>query len=506
MTITLTDLQAAALRRAKAWFETGTAAQQVFSIAGYAGTGKSTIVRFLVEDLGLADDEVLYGTFTGKAAHVLRKKGTPCQTIHSLIYRVHEASEEEIAAARKRLEKAEADARDLAGIERVVADAKIQALKTEITDLRRPRFGLNPESAVRDCKLLVLDEVSMVGPEMEADIISFGKPVLILGDPGQLPPIKGAGAFTRREPDVMLTEIHRQAAESAVIRLATMARTGEFIPYGQHDDYVWKMSGRDVGPAQLLNGGQVICGLNASRIGLNNAMRRAAGFEGALPTGRGEKIICLKNDHALGLLNGMFLELGAIEAVDDERFRATITSDEGGLVGGRNLRGKPNRLSLYAGHFLDHQTLDPQRDERDWKIKRRLIEATFGWAITCHKAQGSQWENVIVIDDHWAKPGSIAPDGSIPRSRGRKAGWLSSIRKARAQCRMCAGGTLKKPSAAAKPKSSTSSALRGGRPMTAATYTARFPTILTITLVGAGTRPAHAHTAAAPPRRRSSTS
>ena len=76
---------------------------------------------------------------------------------------------------------------------------------------------------------------------MARDLLAFGKPILVLGDPGQLPPIKGDGAFTSDAPDVMLTEIHRQAGESAIIRLATMARQGQPIPYGEHDAFVWKM-------------------------------------------------------------------------------------------------------------------------------------------------------------------------------------------------------------------------------------------------------------------------
>ena len=85
-----------------------------------------------------------------------------------------------------------------------------------------------------DLRLIVLDEVSMVGDQMACDLMSFGKPILVVGDPGQLPPIQGEGAFTKDMPDVMLTEIHRQAAESAVIRLATMARQGEPIGFGRN--------------------------------------------------------------------------------------------------------------------------------------------------------------------------------------------------------------------------------------------------------------------------------
>jgi len=342
-----------------------------------------------------------------------RKSGMPCSTIHRLIYRVSEATGAEIATARHKLEELEVAALALYGAERVAADAEIAALRISLKQMRQPRFGLNEESLVRDCRLVVLDEVSMVGPEMAADLLSFGKRILVLGDPGQLPPIKGAGAFTAQEPDVMLTEIHRQAAESAVIRLATMARLGEPIPYGQHDEFAWKMSQRNVTAEMLLNGAQVICGLNATRFALNNAMRRAAGFDGGpLPTGPGEKVICLKNDHSLGLLNGMFIELDAVEQIDDQRFQAIIKTEEGDFVGGENSRGKPRRMPLYSGHFFDHERLDPERDDRDWKVKKRLIEATFGWAITGHKAQGSQWENVIVLDDKWG------------RSREQRAQWL----------------------------------------------------------------------------------
>ena len=408
--ISLSAAQTAALRAIREWFLSGTAIQQIFRLFGFAGTGKSTIVKHVIDELGLDDGEVLQACFTGKASYVLkRKSGISCSTIHRLIYRVSEASEAEIAATRQKLEEFETAALALYGAERVAADAEIAALRMGLKEMRQPRFGLNKGSPVWDCKLIVLDEVSMVGPDMAADLLSFGKPILVLGDPGQLPAIKGAGAFTGQEPDVMLTEIHRQAAESAVTRLATMAREGIAIPYGPHDELVCKMSSRNVTAAQLLNGGQVICGLNKTRFALNNAMRKAAGFNGsALPTGPGEKIICLKNDHALGLLNGMFLELDGIESADEKRFRAVVTTEEGEVVGGK----EPPKLPIYAGHFLDHEMLDPKRDDRDWRVKKRLVEATYGWAITCHKAQGSQWENVIVIDDKWG------------RTRDQRAQWL----------------------------------------------------------------------------------
>ncbi|MBI3446259.1 MAG: ATP-binding domain-containing protein, partial [Magnetospirillum sp.] len=169
---------------------------------------------------------------------------------------------------------------------------------------------------------------------------------------------------------------------------------------GQYDDHAWKMRMADVTPDQALRGGQVICGKNATRFQLNNALRRAAGFGGTfLPTGPSEKIICLKNQSDLGLINGMFLSLADIADEGSQYFSAVVTDEDGTHVGPPARNGRPGRLRIYKGHFEDHVALDPNRHDRDWRDKKKLTEATFGWAITCHKAQGSQWENVVVWDD-----------------------------------------------------------------------------------------------------------
>lgn len=409
--ITPSDTQARAIAAIKDWFTNRTDRQQVFRLFGYAGTGKSTVLKFALAELGLDSHRsdsgdghcvpgVVTATFTGKAALVLRRKGTPARTIHSLIYSVIEATEEEVAEAARKIEEAEKDARKLKGFDRTTAEAAIEAMRQTLSQMKKPRFALNPQSDAAHARLIVLDEVSMVGEEMARDLMSFGKPILVLGDPGQLPPIKGEGAFTNEAPDVMLTEIHRQAAESAIIRLATMARQGEPIGFGQYDTFVWKMRKMDVTPEQALRGGQVICGLNATRLQLNNAMRRAAGFgDGRLPSGPGEKVICLKNQNDLGLINGMFVTLDDIVDEGSLFFSATVVDEDGNPIGRPDADGRCARLRIYKGHFEDHVAFDRHRHDRDWKHKRNLTEATFGWAITGHKSQGSQWENVIVWDD-----------------------------------------------------------------------------------------------------------
>jgi exodeoxyribonuclease-5 len=397
--ITPSPQQAEAIRAIVEWFRHRTHEQQTFNLFGYAGTGKSTILTYAIAALGLSAEvnaprmtpRVVFAAFTGKAALVMTRKGTPASTIHSLIYRVSEATQDEIERVEQELADLQGHRGMMRPAERSFAETQIRKLQLRLSDIHQPQFVLNDQSAVRDAELIVLDEVSMVGPEMAADLLAFGKPILVLGDPGQLPPIKGMGAFTEAAPDVMLTEIHRQAGESAIVRLATMARQHQSIPYGAHDAFVWKMPRHSVTPAQMLNGGQVICGRNATRLHLNVGMKRAAGLMNIYPDGRDEKIICLKNRNDLGLINGMFLTLADIEHEDRLAFRATVTTEDGARIGGRQ--------RFYKGHFDDHVTPDPERGRRDWREMRGLIETTWGYAITCHKAQGSQFPTVVVYDD-----------------------------------------------------------------------------------------------------------
>ena len=245
---TPSDLQARAIREIKDWFLHRTAEQQVFRVFGYAGVGKTTLTRHAIDELGLETmtkepngsggclaDGVLYAAFTGKAALVMTRKGTPASTIHSLIYRVSEATPEEIERVEQEIAEIRAKLPTLDPAVRLFEESRLRSLEIRLDNIHEPRFVFNGQSLVRDAALIVLDEVSMVGDDMARDLLAFGKPILVLGDPGQLPPIRGEGAFTKAQPDVMLTEIHRQAGESAIIRLATMARQGLPIPYGEHD-------------------------------------------------------------------------------------------------------------------------------------------------------------------------------------------------------------------------------------------------------------------------------
>src|SRR5712672_1839075 len=188
-----TPHQDAALKAVAAWLKARPGSRgtpQIFRLFGYAGTGKTTLARHLAEDV---DGKVVFAAFTGKAALVMRRKGcTDASTIHSMIYRARESGEE------------------------------------------TPSFELWDEAPASKAKLIVVDECSMVDAELARDLMSFGVPLLVLGDPAQLPPIQGGGFFTDAAPDAMLTEVHRQARDDPIVRLSMMIRAGSTLPQGRY--------------------------------------------------------------------------------------------------------------------------------------------------------------------------------------------------------------------------------------------------------------------------------
>ena len=121
----------------------------------------------------------------------------------------------------------------------------------------------------------------MVDEELGRDLLSFGTPVLVLGDPAQLAPVKGGGFFTEAEPDVMLTEVHRQARDDPIIRLSMIVREGEraraTASYGESR----VISPRATSTASaVLAADQVLVGLNKTRRAYNARIRELLGLRG----------------------------------------------------------------------------------------------------------------------------------------------------------------------------------------------------------------------------------
>jgi exodeoxyribonuclease V len=347
--------QAEAIKKIVAWYR-DRRGPQVFYVAGFAGVGKSVTANLAIEELRskCGVRKVKTAAYTGKAALVLRRKGVEgAQTIHSLIY---------------------------------------TAIEDEETG--EIRFVLSDESPAADADLIVLDECSMVGQELAADVVSFGKRILVLGDPGQLPPISGEGAFTNREPDVFLREIHRQAKESPIIELATLAREGKPLPAGFDRGGVRVLPlNKETQPLIYREETQPICGLNRVRMTYNLRIRRMRGFDGELPQ-VGERIMCRKNNREEGLFNGGMGTLLAIESAHDGVPGTYVMDVKMDDLASAN-HGLIVDPYLFRRHFTNGEAKKLQFAGRG----PRLEEMDWSAVITAHVSQGSSWDDVTVIDD-----------------------------------------------------------------------------------------------------------
>ena len=333
--------QDAALKSVDRWLHKGES--QVFRLFGYAGVGKTTLARHFAEHAG---GDVAFAAFTGKAAHVLRSKGCAgATTIHALIYR---------------------PTGDEPGIEGELS------------------FSIRRDAPASKADLIILDECSMVDEELGRDLLSFGKPVLVLGDPAQLPPVKGGGFFTDAPPDFMLTEIHRQAADNPIIRASMDIRAGA----EPHDaGGACRIISRDeLETDDVIAADQVLVGTNRTRKKFNDRIRSLKEYDGHTPQA-GEKLVCLRNNKKKGLLNGGIWTVTLKKTPRGRKSRMVIAPEDG---------GKQISISVPTAMFTDGPENVP------WEQKRGADEFDYGYALTVHKAQGSQWDNVVLFDESYA--------------------------------------------------------------------------------------------------------
>lgn len=379
-----TSSQRAALDAVIDWHQSSD--RQVFRLFGYAGVGKTTIAREIPHLLAGACGHsllVLYAAYTGKAAHVLRTKGcTGASTLHSLIYRPVPRDHVNIGRLREQL----------AGAQLVQDYARQLELQGQIAaaerDRDKPAFELNPDSDLAEADLLIVDEVSMVGPELAADLLSFGVKVLVLGDPAQLPPIGGAGALVNTAPDVLLTEVHRQAEGNPILALATRVRQGGRLTPA--DQFAWL----DV--EQMLHADQVIVGRNATRWSVIRAMRAARGRDLRLPE-PGDRVMCLKNNRALEVFNGQQFWVLGVSEPDPRSCTITLTVLPDDAIHDDE-PAAPREIEVIRSGFWDHEG---QRVAQVAGWTGTAAAMTWAEAITCHKAQGSEWGHVAVVDESW---------------------------------------------------------------------------------------------------------
>jgi ATP-dependent exoDNAse (exonuclease V) alpha subunit len=313
---------------------------QLFRLFGYAGTGKTELAR----EIGYSRSGVHFAAFTGKAAHVLQQRGCePVSTIHKLIY------------------------------------------NTEyIPGTGWYRYLKEPDE-LGAIGLFIIDECSMVDEDLARDLMSFDIPILVIGDPGQLPPINGAGYFMGAEPDAMLEEIHRQARESAILRLADSVRRGEPLPKRGFKDGGVTVTDPCIDDLEAYD--VVLAGTNDTRWDWNTRRRRKFGFNHRGPPQTGEIIICLRNDyyHVDGdpVFNGSLWRIKDVELTTAKRIP----------IAALTIADQYNGRSTVKVPLECFKNGDPPPPHSE------LQHFDFGYALTAHKAQGSEWKNILLIDE-----------------------------------------------------------------------------------------------------------
>lgn len=386
--ITLSDQQQAASDRFSQWlddFQAGTATRPFFVLQGFAGTGKSFTINHIIDDLEL---EANFMAYTGKAALVLRKySGVEATTIHSACY--------------KYLGTDTARMKELYGLQQEgdLDEEQLAEIKREMDELRQPRFELNREAFPKDSnRVLVLDECSMVDNNMLKDLTSYGIPIIALGDRGQLRPISGTGALFGGAPDAELTEIRRQALESPIIRWSMLARERKPLPPTNFDtwqvDEAAKIPAAFARPPPVLkelfdSHDMAICWKNATRRDLNQARRKQLGWTTTYPT-VGETIQLQNNDNNRALFNGQFGQIMTDPEIMDYHIECDVLFED-----------KDDPIPMKLLRFRFDEYFEPRAKDQvpPWMFKNAM-EADFGYVITCHKAQGSQWDRVLVFEEN----------------------------------------------------------------------------------------------------------
>lgn len=312
-----------------------------FKLGGYAGTGKTTVIKTIQEQLR-SRLRIGVCAFTGKAVSVLARKGIYARTIHSTIY------------------------------------------DTEIIKGQGYVFHLKPQLDP-NLDLFIVDEASMVSTELYNALLSFRKKILWVGDPGQLEPV-GDNPNLMRMPDLVLSQIHRQAEKSAILTLAHDVRNGKPVPLKKEvEDLITRDKRLQV--RDLLAVDQVICARNKTRRHFNAIIRRAFGrpSEDVVPS---DKIIVLRNSLTDNVFNGQILFIKDVLSSTENSWTVNAKDE---------IDNEYKKLKLWKKAFfvekLDTSEFPP----------KGLVQADFGWAITCHKSQGSEWDNVLLYDE-WMPP------------------------------------------------------------------------------------------------------
>jgi len=394
---------------------------QPFVFTGFAGSGKSTCVGSMIEHIGLTPDEVMFMAPTGKAAKVLSRKlkesGWPsgATTIHKAIYMPKSARADALEIQIKGIEnhvlflRTNGDAgakhpdHSIASMDVKTAESKIAGLIIELGDAMNnegPKFNLKSASELPpEVKLIVIDEASMVGTEIVADLESFGIPIMAIGDPGQLPPVGDSWGFDMEMPNVFLKEIHRQAADNPIIRLATMAREGRNIPIADYGDDVRVVARRnDDVTFNMKRDAMVLVGTNKKRWDVTAKIRTECGWEETGPMKDEPLLVCRNSRQYPGLVNGTLLrcteDIGNLNNASARINLKAIDEDVGGME-----YDIWATQGLFEEHAFRNKGSHSAPDREAFRANKECEHVDWGHAITVHKSQGSEFEDVALHDE-----------------------------------------------------------------------------------------------------------
>jgi exodeoxyribonuclease V len=363
MTMILSDDQQKAVEVIIKWFNAKNK-PPFLTLGGYAGTGKTTLMAYVklqIAEMTENKTKIAFCSYTGKASQHLKNRLVThralttkdhISTIHGLIY-------------------------------------------TPIENKQGVIVGWEQKDDI-EADLVIVDEASMLDEKIWQDLLSYNVPILAIGDHGQLPPIK-EGFNLMQKPMLLLEHIHRQAAGDPIIEVSKIARETGVVPPAKYSDRVIKYSSDDINfsetSRELLETYNkdtlVLCGYNATRNKINQFIRGAMGFEESIPQ-PGDRVICLRNNHKKGIYNGM---LGTVNNIRhrDEWFEADILMDD--------------TNKLFSGRLYKEQfgAKEPINFTADRKKATDMDLFDFGYALTVHKAQGSQAQRVILFEERFSK-------------------------------------------------------------------------------------------------------
>ena len=355
MAITLNKKQSETIQSILHWYYFETRKKLVYALAGYAGTGKTFISKYVIKALGLMDYQILFVTPTGKAAFVAKMRGVEAKTIRKTFY---------------------------------------------TTFKRDKKLGFSKKNTFfSTIRFIIIDEASMVDDGVMRDIISFKIPILLLFDRGQLPPIYGSNSYIKK-PDAILTEIMRQSNLSGILILATMAREGKPISIGtyQESNVVWLHEIENIESYDI-----ILCWKNSTKDVLNRIVRNNLGYNSTLPQ-KGEKLVCLKTNYLHHLQYTENVSIDLVNGID------LIALSDAKPIVGRNyflIDYKPSFIKETDDYFFETKVaLDifknpkmPLEEFDETSVAPDTVLLDYGYAYTVHKSQGSEWERVLVIDE-----------------------------------------------------------------------------------------------------------